>query len=71
MFFPEEFNVLRITASDPTGRLLCLEKIRKQHAVCALFKAKQNQRGCSKTVVENESHMANQGSGSIIPFRLF
>lgn len=53
MYFPEEFNILRITASDPNGCLLCLEKIRKQHAVCALFKAKQNQSGCSKAVVEN------------------
>jgi len=41
MFFPEDFNILKITASDPTGLLLCLKEIRKQHMVCALFKTKK------------------------------
>lgn len=51
MFFPEDFHILKITAFNPTGKLLCLEEISIQH-VLYLKQQKSpnsNQSGCSKT----------------------
>lgn len=41
MFFPENFLIFKIALSDPTGQLLCLEDIRKQHTASAWFKTKE------------------------------